>query len=195
VHLNGMTDDSVPGPRHEADPPGSFRAYVRARRPALRRTAYLICGDWHLAEDLVQDTLAQLYVHWPRLTSPSGGVTSIDAYVRRMLVNGHLQTRRRPWRREVPTGFDTPPHGATGRAEELATEPDDGTRAALHRALAGLGPSQRTVVVLRYWEDLSVEETARTLGCSTGNVKSQAARGLAHLRSVLAADALEGGRP
>ncbi|GIG06586.1 SigE family RNA polymerase sigma factor [Catellatospora coxensis] len=158
-----------------------FREYAGSRRAALRRTAYLLCGDWHLADDLVQDALAGLFVHWRRVRA--GG--DVEPYVRRMLVNGYLATHRRKWRREVATA-ELP--------EPAAADPhDDGTRDVLLRALAGLHPSQRAVVVLRYWEDLSVEQTAAALGCGTGNVKSQASRGLAHLREALArSGALEG---
>ncbi|HLT12027.1 MAG TPA: SigE family RNA polymerase sigma factor [Micromonosporaceae bacterium] len=161
-----------------------FREYASARRGELRRTAYLLCGDWYLADDLVQDALAKLYVRWRRVRAKG----EVDAYVRRMLVNGFLASRRRAWRREITTGElpDVP-----GRLSA-----DDGTRDMLLRALADLQPSQRTIVVLRYWDDLSVEQTAAALGCSTGNVKSQAARGLAHLRAALsAAVAAEGGQP
>lgn len=160
-----------------------FREYATTRRGYLRRTAYLLCGDWHLADDLVQDALAKLYVRWRRVRAKG----TVDSYVRKMLVNGYLATHRRSWRREVST--PQPP--------ELAapSSTDDGTRELLVRALAGLPPSQRTIIVLRYWNDLSIEQTAATLGCSVGNVKSQAARGLAHLRAALsAAVAAEGGQ-
>jgi RNA polymerase sigma-70 factor (sigma-E family) len=160
----------------------AFREYASSRRADLRRTAYLLCGDWYLADDLVQDALATLYVHWRRIRARG----EVDAYVRRMLVNGFLASRRRAWRREVAAASvpDTP--GPTD---------DPGTRDMVRRALAQLPPSQRTIVVLRYWDDLSIEQTAAALGCSTGNVKSQAARGLAHLRAALsAAVAAEGGQ-
>jgi RNA polymerase sigma-70 factor (sigma-E family) len=159
----------------EAREPGTdaFREYASARRGDLRRTAYLLCGDWYLADDLVQEALAKLYVHWRRVRARG----EVDGYVRRMLVNGFLAGRRRAWHREVATAElpDRPAPDTT----------DDGTRDALLRALAELQPSQRTIVVLRYWDDLSVEQTASVLKCSTGNVKSQAARGLAHLRAAL----------
>lgn len=157
-----------------------FREYAAARRGALRRTAYLLCGDWYLADDLVQDALARLYVRWPRVRERG----EVDAYVRRMLVNGFLAARRRPWRREVTAGQvpDQP----------VADGADDGTRDQLRRALDQLAPSQRAVVILRYWDDLSVEQTATTLNCSTGNVKSQAARGLAHLREAIQRSTAEG---
>lgn len=152
-----------------------FASYAAARRQQLRRTAYLLCGDWDRAEDLVQDALARLYVHWRRASRAD----NVDAYVRRTLVNAYLADRRRPWRRDVVT--ETVPDLA-GRTIESDAVAD---RDALRAALASLGSSQRAVVVLRYWEDLSVEQTAAALDCSTGNVKSQAARGLAHLRTVL----------
>jgi RNA polymerase sigma-70 factor (sigma-E family) len=159
-----------------------FREYAGARRSTLRRTAYLLCGDWYLADDLVQDALAKLFVHWRRIRAKG----EVDAYVRRMLVNGYLATHRRPWRREVTTGElpDTP----------VRADADDGVRDQLLGALAALPPSQRTIVVLRYWDDLSIEQTAVALGCSTGNVKSQAARGLSHLRAALSGAAAAEGR-
>jgi RNA polymerase sigma-70 factor (sigma-E family) len=156
--------------------PDEFAAYVAVRRTHLRRTAYLLTGDWDRAEDVVQDALTRLFVHWRR----ANHADDLDAYVRRMLVNAYLSQGRRPWRRERPTevlpetAYADPTGASDGRDE-------------LRRALASLGASQRAVVVLRYWDDLSVEQTAAALGCSTGNVKSQSARGLAHLREVLAA--------
>jgi RNA polymerase sigma factor (sigma-70 family) len=144
-------------------PPAGFREYATERRTALRRTAYLMCGDWHLAEDVVQDALARLYADWPRPAERG----SVDAYARRTVVNGVLAARRRPWRREVVAA--TVPDVPDPRAGLDGA--DDGTRTTLLAALAGLGASQRAVVVLRYWDDLSVEEVAR---------------GLAHLRAALA---------
>jgi RNA polymerase sigma-70 factor (sigma-E family) len=154
--------------------PPDFEQYVAVRRTSLRRTAYLLCGDWDRAEDVVQDALARLYVHWRR-ASRAG---SVDAYARRTVVNAFLAEGRRPWRRERST--DAVPDTAYADPTTAADSRDE-----LLRALAQLGPSQRAIVVLRYWDDLSVEETASVLGTSTGNVKSQAARGLAHLRQVL----------
>ncbi|MBI1378863.1 MAG: SigE family RNA polymerase sigma factor [Frankiales bacterium] len=155
--------------------PPDFEQFVAARRPSLRRTAYLICGDWDRAEDAVQDALARLFVHWRRASRAD----SVDAYARRAVVNAVLSDGRRAWRRERAT--DTVPE--TSYADHADAV---GSRAAIASALASLGPSQRAIVVLRYWDDLSVEETAAVLRCSTGNVKSQAARGLARLREALA---------
>jgi RNA polymerase sigma-70 factor (sigma-E family) len=158
-----------------AQGPPDFASYVAVRRVALRRTAYLLTGDWDRAEDVVQDALTRLYVHWRRAQRAE----SVDAYCRRALVNAFLSETRRPWRRER-VAADVPER----TYDDPAAASD--TRDALRRALDELGPSQRAVVVLRYWDDLSVEETAAVLGTSTGNVKSQASRGLAHLRRVLA---------
>ena len=156
--------------------PPDFESYVAARRPQLRRTAYLLCGDWDKAEDVVQDALTRLYVHWRRASHAD----NIDAYVRRSLVNAYLSEGRRPWRRERAT--DVLPEKGYADPTDSSGDRDD-----LRRALASLGASQRAVVVLRYWDDLSVEQTADALGCSTGNVKSQSARGLARLREALSA--------
>jgi len=153
-----------------------FEQYVAVRRRSLRRTAFLLCGDWDRAEDVVQDTLARLFVHWRR----ASGAGNVDEYVRRMLVNAFRSEGRRPWRRERAS--ETLPEQSY---DDPAATTD--SREALLGALAQLGPSQRAIVVLRYWDDLSIEETAAVLDCSTGNVKSQAARGLAHLRQVLSA--------
>lgn len=129
-----------------------------------------------MGEDVVQDALTRLYVHWRRASRADDA----DAYVRRSLVNAYLAEGRLPWRRECAT--ETLPEPAYAGPTGASDARDD-----LCRALGSLGASQRAVVVLRYWDDLSVEQTADALGCSTGNVKSQAARGLARLREVLGA--------
>ena len=150
-----------------------FTDYVTSSRGQLRRTAYLLCGDWHLAEDLVQTTLAKLYVAWPRLHRDS----TPDAFARRVLVRSHIDETRRPWnrRRARQEPADDPAR------EALPVEDRD----ALVRALADLPSGQRQAVVLRHWLGLTVEETARDLGCSTGTVKSQTARAVARLREAL----------
>ncbi|WP_246004170.1 SigE family RNA polymerase sigma factor [Nocardioides marmoriginsengisoli] len=149
-----------------------FGAYVAARRPHLFRSAWLLCGDSHRAEDLVQETLAKLYVAWPRVSR----LDTVDAYVRRMLVNGHIDEGRRPWRRERPTAEppDSPSPG-------LGAEEDDDLWAALRALPAG----QRRVVVLRHYWGLSIEETAADLNVGTGTVKSQTSAALASLRRIL----------
>ena len=161
-----------------------FTAYVAARRAHLRRTAYLLCGDWHKAEDLVQTALAKLYVAWPRLRREG----SPEAYARKILVRSHVDETRRPWRRE--SSSSQLPESAT--AEGLPME----EREALLAALASLPAGQRGAVVLRHWVGLSVEETAADLGCSVGTVKSQTARAVSRLREALSdAAPTTGGRP
>ena len=148
--------------------------FVDARRQGLVRTAYLLCGDWHRAEDLAQVALVKLYVAWPKVAGQGGE----DAYVRRILVNTHLDDWR--WRRRRPE---------TSVAEhcdgEATAPPSTDDRDALRHALSTLPEGQRKVVVLRFWLDLSVQQVAADLGISTGTVKSQSARGLDRLRGVL----------
>ncbi|MGZ0151813.1 SigE family RNA polymerase sigma factor [Kribbella sp. WER1] len=153
-----------------------FSAYVAQRRTHLRRIAYLVCGDVHQAEDLVQTALMKLYVAWNRVQR-SGNV---DAYVRRILVNSGIDESRRPWRREAPglDGLDQPV------ADEGIADED---RRALMAALGELPAGQRRVVVLRYFAGLTIEETAADLDCSTGTVKSQGSRALARLNELLTA--------
>jgi RNA polymerase sigma-70 factor (sigma-E family) len=150
-----------------------FSEYVVARRGRLRQTAYLVSGDWQLAEDLVQTALTKLYVAWPRVQRDS----NIDAFVRRIIVNSHIDERRRPWRRERSSldGIDLASEPAPAIEDQLT----------LMQALAQLAPGQRKVIVLRYFSGLSVEETAADLGCSTGNVKSQTSHGLRRLEQLL----------
>jgi RNA polymerase sigma-70 factor (sigma-E family) len=161
-------------PRDTARDEG-FAAYVVERRAQLYRTAYLLCGDPHRAEDVVQIALTRLYAAWPRVSRAD----SVDAYARRVVVNCHLDDVRRPWRRERPAdsaAFERPAR------EPLSTEDTD----ALWTALRALAPGQRRVVVLRHYWGLSVDETAADLGLSTGTVKSQTAAALARLRVALA---------
>lgn len=156
----------------EADE-AAFRAFAWSRRPSLRRTAYLMCGDWHQADDLVQTALVKLYVAWRRVR----GGDQPDAYVRRILTRCYLDERRRPWRRESPVDtIDDKP------SEVRATE----DLIDLQSALARLPARQRATLVLRYWADASVAQTADALECSEGTVKSQTARAIAALRQQLA---------
>lgn len=150
-----------------------FRSWAEGRRGGLRRTAFLLSGDWFLADDLVQDVLVSLYRVWPRLER-SG---DIGAYARRMLVNRYLDHRRRPWHREQPT--DHVPDRAT------LGDGDDDRRETLLAALQLVPARQRAVLVLRFWEDLSIEQTAHVLDTSTGTVKSQTSRGLTTLRAAM----------
>ncbi|MFE9872368.1 SigE family RNA polymerase sigma factor [Micromonospora sp. NPDC005686] len=139
-----------------------YRAYVVARMEPLRRTAYLLCGDWHTADDLVSAALLRLLRHWRRISA----MDNPDAYVRRTLLRLWLDERRRPWRRER-SWAEVPDTGVHAVSE------DSVERLSLLALLAELPPRRRAVLVLRYFCDLSVEETARELGCSPGTVKNR----------------------
>lgn len=150
--------------------------FVEATSTSLRRTAYLICGgDPYRADDAVQEALYRLYLRWERVER----IGNLLGYARRMVINAALDTHQRPWRREVPT--ETMPESAA----QHGAEGEHATRDELLTVLAGLPPRQRACVVLRYYLDLSIEQTADLLGCSTGNVKSQSARGLEALRHAM----------
>lgn len=160
-------------PRGAGDRDDAFGDYVAGRAEAMRATAYLLCGDWHQAEDIVQTAFTKLYLAWHRVARHE----VLDAYVRRIVVRTFLDERRRSWRRERSTAtVPELPAAPTGDVED---------RIVLLRALAAMPPRQRAVLVLRYWEDLDIAATARALGCSTGNVKSQTNRGLRTLRGLL----------
>jgi RNA polymerase sigma-70 factor (sigma-E family) len=151
-----------------------YREFVASRMDGWRRTAYVFCGDWHTADDLVSTALVQLLRHWRRVSE----MDSPDAYARRVLVRAMLNERRRPWRREHPTR-DLPERAAPSSTDAV----DD--RLAILALLAELPPRRRAVLVLRFFCDLSVEQTAEALGCTPGTVKSQTARGLDALRGRL----------
>jgi RNA polymerase sigma-70 factor (sigma-E family) len=147
----------------------SFEEFVKARTAALSRAAYLLTGDRHLAEDLVQQALLQVAGRWPALAARGDP----DAYVRRVMYNQHISWWRR---REPPTvRYEAP--------QEATPDPGDAVVAAVdvRQALAKLAPRQRAVLVLRYLEDLSEARTAEILGISVGTVKSHARDGLARL--------------
>ncbi|MEV1331815.1 SigE family RNA polymerase sigma factor [Micromonospora costi] len=152
-----------------------YREYVAARLEPLRRTAYLLCGDWHTADDLASTALVKLLRHWRRVST----MDNPDAWVRRTLLRVWLDERRRPWRREAAWS-EVPDRPGTGGATEGAAD-----RLTILGLLAELPPRRRAVLVLRYFCDLSVEETARELGCTTGTVKSQSARAIETLRGRL----------
>jgi len=153
-----------------------FEAWMTARQRWLLRTAFLLAGDVHTAEDLVQTTLAKLYLAWDRVADSHG----VDAYARKILVNEHASMWRRKWRHSEVVTDDLSKHEVPVRAEEY-----DGTRTALWDAVKALAPRQRAVIVLRYYEQLSEAETAEALGISLGTVKSQANRAIATLRERL----------
>lgn len=150
-----------------------YTAYVTGRLSWLRRIAYLLCQDWHRADDLVQTAITRLYVKWRKARVAD----DLDAYVRVVLIRVFLAEQRTAWFSRVrlmSAPPDPPPHGG-----------DRDTAVDLSRALSAVPPRQRVTLVLRFHCDLSVEQTAAALGCSTGTVKSQTARGLATLRSTL----------
>jgi RNA polymerase sigma-70 factor (sigma-E family) len=151
-----------------------FAEYVSARTRAVHRSAYLLCGDRHRADDLVQATFVSLFLHWRRARRAD----NLDAYVHRILVRRYLDEKRLSWSR-VRLMWTIP---------EPPAPPDPGPgddRDAIVAALRQLPKGQRTVLVLRYFDDLSVEDTAEAMGCSTGTVKSQTARALAAVRRLL----------
>ncbi|HEX6359428.1 SigE family RNA polymerase sigma factor [Actinophytocola sp.] len=149
-----------------------FSAYFAARAHTLRATAYLLCGDWHRAEDITQTAMTKLYLAWPRLRDHG-----MDAYARKVVVRTFLAENRRLWHRREHLTHEPP--------EPVSDTGDVTQRLLVEAALATVPPRQRAVLVLRYWNDLSVEDTADVLECSTGTVKSQAARGIAALRKRL----------
>lgn len=157
-----------------------FRDFATAQAPGLRRSAYLLCGDWHLAEDMMQNALVRMYRSWSRIDSD----VPLGNYARKVLLRVWLDERRKPWRRRE-RGSDTVPDiadVAPGPAEHAQR---DWARAVVQRGLRELPPRQRATLVLRYFDELSVSETAEILGCSEGTVKSQTARGLDALGRVL----------
>lgn len=159
-----------------------FAAFVAARYRALVRTGLLLTGDTGHAEDLAQSALIRTYLAWARLREPANA----EGYARRTLVRLALRARQRRWTAEITSGRI--PDGAAA----TAPGPDD-LGLDVRRALAALPSGQRAVLVLRYLDDQSEQETARLLNLPIGTVKSRAARGLASLRDAGLLD-LEGGR-
>jgi len=153
-----------------------FTQFVSARGSALRRTAFLMTGDWHDAEDLTQTALARLYVAWPRVR-----LEGAEAFARTILARSLVDSRRRFWRRERPTDELPENPGGVDLAED---------RVDLKEALATLPVTQRVVLVLRFWEDLTVDQVSLVLSISTGTVKSRTSRGLQSLRAVMGSDSL-----
>jgi RNA polymerase sigma-70 factor (sigma-E family) len=166
----------------------AFAEYFRSRRESVRRSAFLLCGDWHRADDLAQTAFVKLHRKWHTIRDPD----AVDAYLRRTLVRAMIDDTRRPWRREemvsappdpTPSLFDT-----GGHAEAVSI------RQTLVDALRHVPPRQRAVLVLRFLEGLDVAATAAAMGCREGTVKSQCAAGLATLRTLLGS-ALDDLRP
>lgn len=170
------------------DRDAEFTEYVSARQAWLRRVAFLLCGDWHRADDLVQSAITKLYAHWHRARAAD----NLDGYARRTLVNTYLAEQRSGWaRRTILHRF-----GGGENAPDPEPDPTDPADPAdptgelvlgldLKTALSRLPSRQRAAVVLRFYCDLSIEQTAQVMGCSVGNVKSQSSRGLATLRNLL----------
>jgi RNA polymerase sigma-70 factor (sigma-E family) len=152
-----------------------FTAFAEAASPGLMATAFLLCGNWHTAQDLTQTTLARVFAAWRRIRSQD----AVQAYARRTLLNAYFVECRRVRRGEILTA------DASVLEQRLAEPYTPETRLALMAALATLPPRARAVLVLRYWEDLSVEQVASLLGCTPGNVKSQSSRALDKLRTLL----------
>lgn len=152
---------------------GEFLAFVAERRDALRRTAYLLCRDVHQADDLVQTALTKVYLSWRKVRRADNR----EAYVHTVLLRVFLDERRRGWWKvelsEQALENDRPPE-------------DTDARIMMRRALDELAPRQRAALVLRFYLDLSVEQTAQLLDCSPGTVKSQTSRALVALEKVLA---------
>jgi RNA polymerase sigma-70 factor (sigma-E family) len=151
-----------------------FLAFVRDRSLALRRTAFLLCGDWSSGDDLVQESLAKVYVAWPRIAASQ----AVESYTRTTMLRTYLNERRK-WRREVTL-------------DEVPEHPTDDRDTALTVTLSGLlrelPPKQRAVLVLRFYQDLSVPQIAKELDIPEGTVKSQLSRGLAAMRERLGED-------
>lgn len=145
-----------------------YTEYVTAKAPWLRKVAFLLCQDWHRADDLTQTTIIKLHAHWRRVRRTG----NLDGYARTILVNAFISEQRSHWWKRV-TLFAGPAAGAEPEpAEQLAAglERDLDLGLDLETALAAIPPRQRAVIVLRYYCDLSVEETASALRCSAGTL-------------------------
>jgi len=149
-----------------------FADYMSARQPSLLRTAYLLTGDRHAAEDLVQTAFAKLYLSWDKVQRRE----LVDGYVRRILVNENNSLWRRAWKRHEYSTDELPEQIADTEGR------DSGDSSALWQFVQTLPRKQRAVIVLRYYEELTEAETAEVLNVSVGTVKSQASRALASMR-------------
>ena len=154
---------------------GSFEEYVISRGDVLLRFAYVLSGDRHLAEDLVQEVLARVHGRWHRMAH----VEQPDAYLRKAIVRQFLS-----WRRRRSSG-ETPTERVPERASTADIAARQATRDEMWRLLASLPRKQRAVLVLRFYEDLPDPEIAEVLGCRQTTVRVHASRGLARLRQLL----------
>ena len=152
-----------------------FTEFAAARAGRLREIAFFMCGDWHQAQDLTQQTLTKVYVAWRRIRSRD----NVEAYARRVLLRELLNERRLRRSTEWPVA-DVP------GAPAVSSDPD--LRLTLLQALATIPPKRRAVIILRYWDDHSVERVAEIMQITSGTVKSLTARGLADVRAALDAD-------
>ena len=150
-----------------------YTEYVAARLPSLRRLAAVLCGDWQRADDLVQSTLAKLYVHWRRVRAADHA----DAYARSVLVHEFIHERRSGWARRVSLSGQVIDRPAAAVDQDAVLD--------LRAAVAALPARQRATLVLRFYCDLNVDQSAAVLGCSPGTVKSQTARALDSVRRAL----------
>ncbi|MFG2307610.1 SigE family RNA polymerase sigma factor [Streptomyces sp. NPDC048566] len=155
-----------------------FRTFMTGHWPQLARTAYLLTGERHAAEDLAQATLERVYAAWNRV----GSADRPEAYVRRVMINLHARRHRRKLKEFLAPRSDTDLVADTADTGDLMARADD--RSVLLAALAELPPRQRQAVVLRYWADLTETQTAEAMRCSVGSVKSNAAKGIAKLRRL-----------
>ena len=155
-----------------------FAEYAARALPRLRRIAFLLCQDWHRADDLTQTTLTRVFVHWRRASTAENR----DAYIGAILLNAYLSEQRTSWwkRTSVYAEPVEPPAPAADDGEAPIEDALD-LRAALHT----LSPRRRATIVLRYYCDYSIEQTALLLDCSPGTVKSQTAKAIAQLRDAL----------
>jgi RNA polymerase sigma-70 factor (sigma-E family) len=158
-----------------SDRDADFAAYLAARQASLLRTAYLLTGNRHDAEDLTQTAFAKLYLSWDKVRDQG----SIDGYVRRILVNEHNSLWRRAWKRREHPQDHTTLAWSSGAVQD---EYDEGRASALWDLVQTLPRKARAVVVLRYYEEMTEAETAEVLGITVGTVKSQTSRALATLR-------------
>ncbi|MEO3868729.1 SigE family RNA polymerase sigma factor [Nonomuraea sp. B12E4] len=157
-----------------------FADFVRRRGDHHLKTAVLLTGDWHAAEDLVQSCLGKLYRVWPRLDT----TTEPDAYLRRILVNTYRSWWRARWRREILRA-ELPQAADPGDLEEAGVVAED-----IRNALAKLPARQRTALVLRFFADLPEAEVADLMGCSAGTVKTHTHRGLRAMRRLISPEVL-----
>ena len=154
-----------------------FSEFVQTRSGALFRTAYLMVGDYQLAQDLLQEALVKTLIAWPRLREPA----KLEAYVRRTVVTTAISWRRRRSFHERPADW-LPDVSILDPSDELVTHQ------LLLAQLGRLAPRQRAAIVLRYYEDLTESQTAEIMGCSVGAVKSQVSVGLDRLRERMGSD-------